>query len=638
MPDKIKLKNIITKATLSENANQIKKKRLSPGFDGMSTAGAVSWITIYGDRLCRDILDGDYSPMPAIEFRSAKSQGGYRTLARLSVLDTIIQTTLNRELAQISESFFSDSSFAYRQGRGVSTAVQRCVYLADKNKYAAKIDIASCFDNINHAKLCQILNGFFGDKHLVEFVHTCLKMPIYRDNEIVPRQKGLVQGAPLSPLLCNLYFHIADKFMEDNGITFVRYADDIVLFSDSHREICRSLKKTSEFLEQELLLKCNLDKTKISSSGELVFLGHKFKRTKKGVIDFETESEENCECYLTWNKKDQTNNRQKINIVSDGILRQKDLSVFFDTEGGDTLIPPAATDIINVYSNVIFDSRFFSVAAKNGITVNLFNNNGERLGSFVPDSNLKSPPVIHEQLTQYYDTARRVYLAREFLLSSVHNTVLNIRYYNKQNENEQYIDALNKIASLKRKIKVETSVENLLLLEAKVRHIYYNCYDLFCKKDDFKFEKRTQRPPKNKFNALLSFGNAVLYNHLACEIQKTSLDIRVGFLHATTTRLHTLNLDMAEIFKPLLVDRVILSLINRGALSDNHFLTSNDGTTVLTQRGKDIFLKAFCNKLETEITVKGEGMKYAHVITEEVRKLVRHFKNKEQYKAFRQVR
>jgi len=638
MNTKIKLRDIVNKPAFLANANLLKKKRVSPGFDGMSAAGAVSWIAVNGDHLCKDILDGNYSPMPAIEFHSAKSKGGYRTLSKLSVIDMIIQKSLTQALSPEFESVFSDNSFAYRQNKGVLSAAQRYIYLAEKNSYAAKTDIVSCFDAVNHEKLCEILSDMICDKKLISFIRTCVKMPVSRDGEILVREKGLVQGAPLSPLLCNLYLHILDQFMEDNNIQFVRYADDIVLFSNSHSKLCEDLKIVAGFLKNELFLDSNSNKTKISASAELNFLGHKFKRTKKGIIDFETENDRNVEHYYNWNKNHQKYNRRKINILSDGILRQKDFSILFDTDDKDTVIPPAATDSINIYSNVVFDSRFFSIASRNGITVNLFNQKGERLGSFIPDSGLKNPSVIHEQLLEYHNIMRRVYLAKEFLLASIHNTVLNIRYYNKQDEKQQYLDALNQIAALKRKIKSETCMETLLVLEAQVRKIYYKCYDLFLKKDGFEFEKRTCRPPKNKFNALLSFGNTVLYNYLAEEIQKTALDIRVGFLHATTSRTRSLNLDIAEIFKPLLVDRTILSLINKGSLSSEDFLISNDKTTILSQRAKDIFLNAFYNKLETSITVKGESMKYSQVVTEEIRKLVRHFKNKEQYKAFRQVR
>ena len=109
------------------------------------------------------------------------------------------------------------------------------------------------------------------------------------------------------------------------------------------------------------------------------------------------------------------------------------------------------------------------------------------------------------------------------------------------------------------------------MLEAQIRKDYYSCFDLFIKRDEFVFEKRSKRPPQNEVNALISFGNTVLYNYIATEIQKVNLDVSVGFLHSTTNRTKTLNLDIAEIFKPLIVDRVIFSLINKNEINLEHF-------------------------------------------------------------------
>ena len=121
------LEKIINKDTLIEQAKILKKKKFKPGFDGMSAETAVSWLWVNGDRFCNDILTGDYRPMPAIGFKTAKMNGGYRQLARLTALDTILQYTLNSTLSHIVDAKFSDSSFAYRSGRGVSAALERYV-------------------------------------------------------------------------------------------------------------------------------------------------------------------------------------------------------------------------------------------------------------------------------------------------------------------------------------------------------------------------------------------------------------------------------------------------------------------------------------------------------------------------------
>ena len=176
------------------------------------------------------------------------------------------------------------------------------------------------------------------------------------------------------------------------------------------------------------------------------------------------------------------------------------------------------------------------------------------------------------------------------------------------------------------------------MLEAQCRSIYFGCYDSFINRNEFVFDSRTRRPPRNEVNAMISFGNTILYSLISREIQKTALDVRVGFLHATNKRHETLNLDIAEIFKLLIVDRVVFSLINKREIDIKHFVKTENEGVYISDKGKHIFLKAFYKKINTVITEKNEKMTYNTIIIEEIRKLVRLFRGDSEYKAFRQVR
>lgn len=237
----------------------------------------------------------------------------------------------------------------------------------------------------------------------------------------------------------------------------------------------------------------------------------------------------------------------------------------------------------------------------------------------------------------YYDSKQRTELARAFLRASAHHDVLNIRYYNKRRPDAVFADALQMMGDLDREIRKAPDAESLMTLEARVRKAYYACYDGFLLTDEFEFGTRTRRPPENEFNAMLSFGNTVLYNLIAVEINKTALDVRVGFLHATNERLESLNLDIAEIFKPLLIDRTIFSMINLGSIHTDHFCRDMK-SVCLNGEGKHIFFSAFYDRLGSRITVGEKKMTYHQLIREEVFKLVRFFRDGTPYKAFWQVR
>ena len=137
---------------------------------------------------------------------------------------------------------------------------------------------------------------------------------------------------------------------------------------------------------------------------------------------------------------------------------------------------------------------------------------------------------------------------------------------------------------------------------------------------------------------MLSYGNTILYNLIATELYRSALDVRVGFLHATNRRRESLNLDIAEIFRPLIVDRTIFTLINRKVMREEYFVSKQNGAVYLNEKGQSIFLRAFYEKLDTVITVGEEKMSYDRIIKAEIMKLTRRFKNGETYKPFKQVR
>ena len=130
----------------------------------------------------------------------------------------------------------------------------------------------------------------------------------------------------------------------------------------------------------------------------------------------------------------------------------------------------------------------------------------------------------------------------------------------------------------------------------------------------------------------------VLYNFLATQIYKSSLDIRVGFLHATNNRKESLNLDFAEIFKPLIVDRIVFSLINLKSFNTAHFYKNENGGVYLNEDGKRSLLRAFYEKINTTLTIDETPKSYYTIMKDEIRELEKGLKNGSKYKAFRQVR
>lgn len=618
-------------------AEQLRKRKFNPGFDGMTAEKAYLWFGINGKSVSDELKKGRYKPMPVVGFRIAKKNGGYRKLVRTTATDTIIQHTIVEATREKCEVEYSDFSYAYRIGRGVGTALQQYCRFAEKYTMAAKVDPVSCFDNIDREVLKSALTDFFDDKSLTELIMSFVNAPVYSDGTFEYPDKGIFQGSPLSNMLSNIYFHSLDMFLESAEIPFVRYADDIVVFGKSLGNIELNVKKTKAFLIEKLKLKPNEKKCKIDNALNINFLSHRFENNKGVVIALEN-SVSNINAYRNWHEESPFDFHNVVDILSDGILRPKDYSFIFESDSETVDLPVKNIEVINIYSDVAFDSNFLKVALENNIVVNVFNKSNKLIGRFIPNVPLKSPKTTNNQIICYCDATERLNLARIFVIASIHNTRLNIRYYNKQDPQELFRKALNKINNTEQKIKACKSYEELLILEAQVREAYYSCFDSFIKNKDFAFVKRTRRPPMNEVNAMISFGNVVLYNYLATHIYSSPLDIRTGFLHATNNRKESLNLDMAEIFKPLIVDRVVFSLINLHCINLTHFYTMENGEVYLNETGKRIFLRAFYEKLNTVVTVKEARQSYRRIIKNEINQLSLYFKNGEKYTGFRQVR
>jgi CRISPR-associated protein Cas1 len=144
----------------------------------------------------------------------------------------------------------------------------------------------------------------------------------------------------------------------------------------------------------------------------------------------------------------------------------------------------------------------------------------------------------------------------------------------------------------KKKAEEASNVSELMGIEGNAREGYYSIMDNLVSDERFRIEKRTRRPPKNFANTLISFGNSLLYTTVLSLIYQTHLDPRIGYLHETNFRRFSLNLDIAELFKPAVVDRLFLNLVNTRQINERHFDEISEGL-MLNDQGKSLFIKNY---------------------------------------------
>jgi len=325
--------------------------------------------------------------------------------------------------------------------------------------------------------------------------------------------------------------------------------------------------------------------------------------------------------------------KETLYIFSNGDLKRQANTLYFEGEKGRKYIPVENVSALMIFGEVTINKKLMEFVSRNEILLHFFNYYGYYVGTYYPREHYNSGYMILKQAEHYIDEARRLSLAMKFEEGASANMLRVLKYYNARNSELE--GSIKEIEGLQAKIATQKGVEELMAIEGNIRDRYYAAFNEIIKDDDFSFDKRTRRPPKTKLNALISFGNSLLYVAVLSEIYKTHLDPRIGFLHTTNFRRFTLNLDVAEIFKPILVDRAIFAMLNKQMLRESHFMNELE-KVYLNEKGRGIFVREFEDKLKA--TIKHEKLKrnvsYRRLMRMELYKLEKHLIGEDEYKPF----
>jgi CRISPR-associated protein Cas1 len=326
--------------------------------------------------------------------------------------------------------------------------------------------------------------------------------------------------------------------------------------------------------------------------------------------------------------------KKTIYIFSSGELHRKQNTLYFESEEGKRkYIPVENTKEIMIFGEITLNKKLMEFLSKQEITLLFFNHYGYYVGSFYPREHYNSGHMLLKQCQFYLDKERRIHLARKFVNGAILNIKRVLSYY--QNRGVELSSAVERIDSLEDDLSFQRNIDELMAIEGNIRDIYYQCFDEIINNEDFQFGGRTRRPPRNRLNALMSFGNSMVYTTVLSEIYKTHLDPRIGFLHTTNFRRFTLNLDVAEIFKPIIADRVIFYLLNKGMLKPSHFMKALAGIS-LKDKGRIVFIEEMEKRFNTTILHRNIGRKvsYRRLMRLELYKLEKHFLEEKEYEPF----
>lgn len=325
-------------------------------------------------------------------------------------------------------------------------------------------------------------------------------------------------------------------------------------------------------------------------------------------------------------------------LFNPGRLSRKDNTLKFtpvDENGQEQkpkYIPVENIDQLYILGSIDANSAMYNFLGKNEIAVHFFDYYENYTGSFLSRDYLLSGKMIVSQVKAHNNNSKRLLIAQKFIEGASFNMLKNLKYYDNRGKDLQPL--IEKIDELRKGIGDTKAIDELMGLEGNIRINYYDAFNLII--NDFVMGTRTKQPPLNPVNALISFGNMMCYSQVLRSIHQTQLNPTVSFLHSPGERRYSLALDIAEIFKPILVDRVIFKVLNKRELQEKDFDIKLN-KVIMKEAGKKKFIQAFENRLTETIMHRklNKKVSYKHLIKLEVYKLQKDLLGIEEYKPLR---
>lgn len=325
-------------------------------------------------------------------------------------------------------------------------------------------------------------------------------------------------------------------------------------------------------------------------------------------------------------------------LFNPGRMSRKDNTLKFTPvdesgkEGQPRYIPVEGVSGLYIFGSLDANSALYNYLGKQQIAVHFFDYYGHYTGSFYPKEYLLAGKVLIQQANHYQDPVKRMPIAKKFVEGSGFNLLKNLKYYLRRDK--PLDDVITRIGELQEQVPLTGTISELMGIEGNMRQFYYQAFDEII--TDFEMGTRTRQPPQNEINTLISFGNMMCYTLCLDQLYHTQLNPTISYLHEPGTRRYSLALDLAEIFKPVLVDRIIFRTLNKKEIKASDF-SHEVNRCVLKESGRKKFARIWEERLAE--TIKHRALKknvsYRHLVKLECYKLSKHILGMEAYKPFK---
>ena len=275
------LERILSRDNMNEAYQKVKRNKGAGGVDKMEMDELLEHLKTHREKILTSLLKGSYKPYPVKRVEIPKENDKTRKLGIPTLTDRVVQQAILQVLSPIYEKQFAETSYGFRPNRGCHDALKKCQEYANQGYWhVIDMDLEKFFDTVNQSMLMQILSRTIKNNRVLSLIQKFLNAGIMDRGMFIKSDVGVPQGGPISPLLANIMLNELDQRLDEWGYRFVRYADDLMIFTKSKRAGQRQFQRVSKFIEGKLKLKINKEKTTITRLNQVKYLGYGFYRIK----------------------------------------------------------------------------------------------------------------------------------------------------------------------------------------------------------------------------------------------------------------------------------------------------------------------------------------------------------------------
>jgi len=561
------IRNVISRydSALSE----LSSKEMSP-FDD----------TKFARELCARIRAGRYEPSPNIAFTIRKKNHAERRVEQLGFRDLIVQQYLLDELSKPFDRMFEEGSIGFRKGISRQTAIKKIqTHIDEGYQYVIESDIEDFFPSVDLEILGTLLQRCLpdADGDLLLLLNKMIQAGYVLNGTYQSRRQGLSQGAPLSPVLANLYLDDFDEKMAEIGAKMIRYADDFVILTRSRETAEKLLISTQEYLA-EFKLTINREKTSIRPIKEgFRFLGMTFSRNEVEVLPEEDFKRYKKPLFVT--------EPFVFLSLNGGAIEIKQQGTILDT------IPLRRLSEVIMMEKAVFSTALIRKCVDQNIPLTVTLNSGYYVTTIKPDSK-QYYDISYQHMQKYNQLSDTECLsfAKEFAAGKLRNYISLFRQRYTQ-KTGQFIHELERIIT---RINQADSINVVRGHEGSAAKKTYKQLNGLIDNSKFHITKRERKNP-DEINSLLNFGYYMLFSRINAAVRAVGLNPYLGFLHNPADNYESLVCDIEELFRAR-IDRFIIRLLNLKIITPADFEQRKNGQR-LTRGG----IKKFIAQLETEM-------------------------------------